>query len=132
MLQLGITLRICSQNSSYNKCCTELEVWLREQGYIGKFVRQQLLKDHKHKRTDLLNNIKDKINDYKFVLNITYHPNFSNLKDTISFLHLLLPKSLRDILLRAKVSLIKKNEGFCGPCKRMRSEICEHIMSTKF
>ena len=66
------------------------------------------------------------------MLNIAYHPNFSNLKDTISFLHLLLPKSLRDSLVRAKVSLIKKNEGFCGPCKKMRSEICEHIVSTKF
>ena len=81
--------------------------------------------------------MKDKRNDYKLVLNITYHPNFSNLKDTMSFLHLLLTpeqehqqvfhkvsiigfrraKSLKDILVRAKVSPVLKNERFCGPCK---------------
>ena len=81
---------------------------------------------------------------------ITYHPNFSNLKDTMSFLHLLLTpdqehqqvfhkvpiigfrraKSLKDILVRAKVPPVLKNEGSCGPCKKLRCEICEHIVST--
>ena len=94
--------------------------------------------------------MKDKRNYFKLVFNITYHPNFSNLKDTMSFLHLLLTpdqehqkvfhkvpiigfrrvKSLKDILVRAKVPLVQKNEGFCGPCKKSRCEICEHIVST--
>ena len=94
--------------------------------------------------------MKDKRNDYKLVINITYHPNFSNLKDTMLFLHLLLTpdqehqqlfhkvpiigfrraKSLKDILVRAKVPPVLKNEGFCGPCKKSRCEICEHIVST--
>ena len=115
--------RICSQNSSYDKRCNELEVWLREQGYSDKLVRQQILKAHTHKRKDLLNNMKDKRNDYQLVFNIMYHPNFSKLKDTMSFLHLLLTpdqehqkvfhkvpiigfqrvKSLKDILVKAKV-----------------------------
>ena len=82
--------RICSENSFYDKRCNELEVWLRERGYSDKLVRQQILKARKQKRKDLLNNMKDKRNDYKLVFNITYHPNFSNLKDTMSFLHLLL------------------------------------------
>ena len=30
--------RICSENLSYNKCCNELEVWLRERGYSDKLV----------------------------------------------------------------------------------------------
>ena len=32
----------------------------------------------------------NKRNDYKLVLNITNYPNFFNLRDTMSFLHLLL------------------------------------------
>ena len=94
--------------------------------------------------------MKDKRNDYKLVFNITYHPNFSNLKDTMLFLHLLLTpdqeqqqpfhkvpiislqraKSLKDIHVRANVPPVLKNEGFCGPCKKSRCEICEHIVST--
>ena len=82
--------------------------------------------------------MKDKKNDCKLVFSITYHQNFSNLKDTMSFLHLLLTpdqehqklfrkfpiigfqraKSLKDILVRAKVPSVQKNEGFCGPCKK--------------
>ena len=64
--------------------------------------------------------MKDKRNDYKLVFKTTYHPNFSNLKVTVSFLHFLLildqehqqvfhkapiigfrrAKSLKDILVR--------------------------------
>ena len=81
---------IFSENSFYNKRCNEVDVWLREQGYSDKLVRQQILKARKQKRKDLLNNMKDKRNDYKLVFNVTYHPNFSNLKDTMLFWHLLL------------------------------------------
>ena len=139
--------KICSENSFYDKRCNELEVWLRERGYSDKLVRQQILKARKQKRKDLLNNMKDKRNDYKLVVNITYHPNFSNLKDTMSFLHLLLTpdqehqqvfhkvpiigfqraKSLKDILVRAKVPPVLKNEGSCGPCKKSRCEICKKV-----
>ena len=142
--------RICSENSSYDKRCNELEVWLRERGYSDKLVRQQILKARTHKRKDLLNNMKDKRNDYQLVFNITYHPNFSKLKDTMSFLYLLLTpdqehqkvfhkvpiigfrraKSLKDILVRAKVPPLQKNEGFCGPCKKPRCEICKHMVNT--
>ena len=37
---------------------------------------------------------------------------------------------MKDILARAKVPPVVKNEGFCGPCKKSRCEICEHIVST--
>ena len=79
-----------------------------------------------------------------------YHPNFSQLKHTMSFLYLLLTpdqahqkvfhkvpiigfrraKSLKDILVRAKVPLLQKNEGFCGPCKKLRCEISKHVVNT--
>ena len=39
-------------------------------------------------------------------------------------------KSLKDILVRAKVPPVKKSEGFCGPCKKSRCGICEHIITT--
>ena len=53
-------------------------------------VRPQVLKARKHKRKNLLKDMKDERNDYKLVFNITYHPSFSDLNDTMSFLHLLL------------------------------------------
>ena len=146
---LGLNI-ICSESSFYDKCCNELEVWLREQGYIEKSVRRQILKSRKHTKKDLLNDMKDKRNDYKLVLNITNHPYLPNSKDKMSFLHLLLipdqehqqafhkvpiisfrrAKSLKDILVRAKVPSVQKNAGFCGTCKKLRCEICEQIVST--
>ena len=39
-------------------------------------------------------------------------------------------KSLKNILVRAKVFSVLKNEAFCGPRKKLRCEICEHIVST--
>ena len=94
--------------------------------------------------------MKDKRNHYQLVFNISYHPNFSNLKDTMLFLHFLLTpdqehhsvfhkfriigfrraKSLKDILVRAKVSSLQKKEGFCGACKKSRCEICEHMVNS--
>ena len=142
--------RICLENSSCDKRCNELEVWLREPGCSDKLVRQQILKARAHKRKDLLNNMKDKRNDYQLVFSIMYHPNFSKLKDNMPFLHLLLTpdqehlkvfhkvpiigfriaKSLKDILVRAKVSPLQKNEGFCRRCKKSRCEICVHMVNT--
>ena len=39
-------------------------------------------------------------------------------------------KSLKDILVRAKIPQIK-NKGCCGPCKGPRCEICKHIVPTR-
>ena len=39
-------------------------------------------------------------------------------------------KILKDILVIAKVPPVKKDEGFCGPFKKSRCKICEHIVST--
>ena len=82
--------RSCSENSFYDKCCNDLEAWLSERSYSNKLVIQQTFKARKRKAKDLLNNIKDKRNNFKLVFSIIYHPNFSGFKDTMSFLHLLL------------------------------------------
>ena len=92
---------------------------------------------------DLLNHMNDIRNAYKLVLNVTYHSNFSNLKDTVSLLHLLRTPDQEDqnvfhevpiigFLKSVKFEspLVKKKEGFCAPCKKSRCEICEHIVST--
>ena len=52
-------IRICSENSFYNRRCNDLEVWLRERGYSDKLVRRQIFKACKRKRKDLLNDMKD-------------------------------------------------------------------------
>ena len=71
--------------------------------------------------------MKDKRNGYKLVFNSTYNPNFSNLKDIMSFLRLVLTrdlehqqvsrfpllvseerKDLKDTLVRAKVPQVLK------------------------
>ena len=139
--------RICSENASFDKRCNDLEIWFKERGYSDKLVRQQILKARKHKRKDLLNKPKITKNDRKLVLNITYNPAFSKLKSIMSKIHLLLTpdkehqkvfneipiigfrrsKSLKDILVRAKVPPGEKREGFCGPCKKSRCQICPRI-----
>ena len=59
--------------------------WLDNFGQIG--WTNWLVKVRKHKRKVFPNEIKDKRNYYKRVItSITYHPNFPNLKDSMSFL----------------------------------------------
>ena len=59
----------------------------------------------------------DKRNDHKLVFNIPYHPNFFNLKDTMSFLHLLLTPDQEHQQVFDKVPII----GF----RREKFERCE-------
>ena len=86
----------------------------------------------------------------KLVFNITYYPIFSKLKNILFKIHLLLTpdrehrkvfenvpiigfkkgKSLKEILVRAKVPPLKTEKGFCGPCNKPRCEICKHITKT--
>ena len=88
------------------------------------------------KKAEILNTPKDKIKEKRLVLNVTYHPAFSKLKKVMSSINILLTpdqehnrvfkevpiigfrraKSLKDLLVRAKVPLLYKKEGSCGPC----------------
>ena len=40
-------------------------------------------------------------------------------------------KSLKDILLRAKVAPIEKKKGSCRSCGGTTSEICKHVVTTE-
>ena len=53
-------------------------------------MREEVLRARKFKRTDLLEEKVKEVNDPKLVLNITYHPAFSKIKDILSRIHLLL------------------------------------------
>ena len=50
--------------------------------------------------------MKDQRNDYKLVFNITYYTDFSDLKDTMSFLHLLLTPDQEHLQVFHKVPII--------------------------
>ena len=142
--------RICSENQFCDKRCNDLEVWLKYCGYNEKLVRQQILKARKYRRTELLHSQREEVHKNKLVFNITYYPIFSKLKNILFKIHLLLTpdrehrkvfenvpiigfkkgKSLKEILVRAKVPPLKTEKGFCGPCNKPRCEICKHITKT--
>ena len=142
--------RICSENSFFDKRCNDLEMWLKDRGYSDKMVRKEILKARKFKRVDLLNKSKSENNKNNLVLNITYHPLFAKLKNILSCIHLLLTpdkehqrvfdkvpmigfrrgKSLKDMLVRAKVPPLQKQRGFCGPCDKTRCRLCDIIVKT--
>ena len=89
-------------------------------------------------------------NKSRIVFNITYHPVFSKLQNVLSEIHLLLTpdrehgklfekvlitgfrraKSLKDILVRAKVAPLEKKKGCCRSCGGTRCEICKHVVTT--
>ena len=108
-----------------------MEVCLKERGYSDKLVRRQILKARKFSRSEVLNKKKCVGNKNRFVFNITYHPVFLKLKNILSEIHLLLTpdgengkgfkkipiigfrraKSLKDILVKAKVVPLEKKKG---------------------
>ena len=122
--------------------------WLRS--YNEKLVREHILKTRKYRKTELLHSQREKVHKNKLVFNITYYPNFSKLKNILSKIHLLLTldrkhskvfenvpiigfkkgKSLKNILLRAKVPPLQTEECFCGPYNKPRYEIHKHITKT--
>ena len=71
--------RICSENQFFEKRCNDLEVRLKNRGYNEKFVRQQILKAWKHRRTELLHSQREKVHKNELVFDITYYPVFSKL-----------------------------------------------------
>ena len=94
-------------------------------------VRNQIFKARKFNRNDLLDNEKSKKPAPNLIINITYHPAFSRIRDLLSKIHILLTpneehrkifygtpvvgfkrgKILKDILVRAKVPEVKPISG---------------------
>ena len=110
-----------------------------------KSLRQEI------SRPEVLNKQKRVGNKNRFVFNITYHPVFSNLKNILSGIHLLLTpdrehrtvfekipiigfrktKSLKDVLVSTKVAPLERTTGYCRSCGGTRCEICKHVVTTE-
>ena len=128
-----------------------MEILLKERGYSDKLVRGQIHKARKFSRSEVLNKQKRMGNKSRIVFNITYHPVFLKLKNVLSEIHLLLTpdrehgkvfenvpitgfiraKTLKDILVRAKVAPLEKKKGCCRQCGGTRCEICKHVVTTE-
>ena len=85
--------RICSDPSSFDKRCKELEKWLIERCYSQREVRKQVLRARSFSRDSLLDKESTRMNKKK-TLNLTYYPAFQNVKKILAELHLLLPLML--------------------------------------
>ena len=145
--------RICSEGKDFDNRCNELESWLMERGYGCRLVRNQVLKARKFNRNELLDKgPKEKLSN-KLVFNITYHPAYSRMKKVLQEFHLLLTpneehrnvfsevpivgykrsKSLKDILVRAKLPTKIKGPGESDVCSGKRCGVCKYVnKSTTF
>ena len=140
--------RICSEPAFFDQRCNELESFLIKRGYDERLVRRQVLKARKFKRDDLLIRERGEKKD-KLTLNVTFHPSFQNtLNQIIREAHTILTydkdhkevfqeipivgfrkgKSLKDILVRAKVPSLSDRMGFSQGCGRLNCGVCpDHI-----
>ena len=57
--------RICSDNTNFDKRCTDLEKWLMERGYNEKMVHNQILRARENLRIDLLEREKQQMSEQK-------------------------------------------------------------------
>jgi len=142
--------RICSEPSSFDKRCNQLEDWLAKRGYKDSLVRVQVLKARKFKREELLHRQRQERTAPNLVFNVTYHPAFAKLKSILSNFHLLLTpdsehrnifqnipivgfkrgRSLKDLLVRAKLSKVDKGEGKSAGCGGKRCGVCSFLKET--
>ena len=142
--------RICSDDLSFDRNCDNLEAWLIRQGYSAKMIRHEIIKARKFRRNDLLDKAKHQRKSPDLVLSLTYHPALSRLKNILSKIHLLLTpnkshenvfpnvpvvafkrgRSLKDILVRAKLPSINSNSGGSGLCNSKRCQVCKFVVDT--
>ena len=141
--------RICSETSSFDHRCNELESWLIKRGYDEKLVRNKILDARKFKREDLLKRERDERKS-KLTLNITFHPAFQNLNRILGKIHILLAcnkehqqvfqdipivgfrkgKSLKDMLVRAKVPPVEGDKGKSQECSGNKCKMCPWVKNT--
>jgi len=118
-----------------------------ERGYSAKLIRKKVLEARKFSRNELLDKVKIKRDPF-LTFNITYHPAYAKIKNVLSKIHILLSpdeghrkvfpqvpvigfrngKSLKNILVRAKVTSIK-TEGSSTTCKGKRCNVCNYVKS---
>ena len=141
--------RICSETADFDKRCNELETWLIKRGYSERLVRRKVLDARAISRNDLLFRIKGDRED-KLTFNLTYHPSFQIIYKVLRKLHVILKsdkfhkevfqdiptvgfrngKSLKDMLVRAKVPQLKHSKGSSMGCQNNRCGVCQYVKST--
>ena len=143
--------RICSDPSSFDKRCNDLEKWLIERGYSERKVRKQVLRVRSFSRDSLLDKESTRDEQNKITFNLTYYPAFQNVKKILAELHLLLTpdvahktvftnvptigfkndRSLKNHLVRAVLPNIDA-EGRSKPCggKKRSCEVCKSVNDT--
>ena len=140
--------RICSDPSSFDKRCNDLEKWLIERGYSEREVRKQVLRARRFSRDSLLDRESTRDEQKNITFNLTYYPAFQIVKKILAELHLLLTpdiahktvfknvptigfkndRSLKDHLVRAVLTNIDA-EGRSKPCgeKKRSCEVCKSV-----
>ena len=118
--------------------------------YSAKLVRQKVLEARKVSRNELLDKVKVE-KAFRLTLNITYHPAFSKLKHILNSIHVLLApntehqnvfpevplvgfkkgKSLKDILVRAKVRKETLEKGFSKGCCGKCCQVCKYVKDSE-
>ena len=70
--------RICSDPSSFDRRCNDLEKWLIEKGYSEREVRKQILRAKGFSRDSLLDRENTR-KEQKITFNLNYYPVFQNV-----------------------------------------------------
>ena len=141
--------RICSEPSFFDRRCNELEAWLLKRGYDERLVRSKILDARRLNRHELLHREKSE-KKQRLTLNIVYHPAFQNLNKLLRRIHVILTsdkehqkvfgdipivgfrrgKSLKDMLVRAKVPPVVEIEGKSEGCLKKSCSVCPHVKTT--
>lgn len=137
---------------AFENRCEDLYDWLRERGYKGKLVEDQIKRACEFDRNELLTKGKP-VRKNVISLNIEYHPAFSKLSRVLKELDCILQgdeqhrkvfndtplvgfrngKSLKNTLVRAVLPKIdsSKDEPGSKKCGKINCEVCHNLMNTK-
>ena len=143
--------RICSDSTSFDRRCNDLERWLLERGYKEKEVRKQVLRGRAFCRDGLLNRERTFQEKTQVTFNLNYYPVFKDARKILKELHLLLTpdqahkrvfsevliigfknaKTLKYHLVRAVLPQLDR-EGRSKPCEgaNRSCEVCESVKDT--
>ena len=120
-----------------------------ERGYNEKMIKKQILSAREYSRNDHLEKEKQQMSERKLIFNITYYPDFRNVRSIMEQLHILstpnkehkkvfpdVPvvgfqngKSLKDYLVRAKLPKLDES-GRCEPCGKKICLVSDSISTT--
>lgn len=144
--------RICSQDSDFKIRTTELSQHLHSRGYKSNGINDAISRANAVHRETLLTNKPTLKSTEKIPFVLTYHPDLPDIRDILDHHWTTIesstklnkmfpeqpvvayrrPKSLRDILVRAKLrSSDNDPPGLSQPCKTSRCQTCKTMSPTQ-